>query len=102
MPIAWRPWGDAAAPLTEAARTGKPVLLSIGTAWDQGSRQMDLNVYSDPEIAEQINNHFIPVRVDADDRPDILRRYRAAATALGGQPGLPVTAFLTPAGDQPP
>ena len=99
MPVAWRPWGDAAAPLTEAARAGKPVLLSIGTAWDQGSRQMDLNVYSDPEIAEQINANFIPVRVDADDRPDILRRYRAAATALGGQPGLPVTAFLTPAGD---
>ena len=87
--VAWQPWsGDA---FDRAREQRKPVLLSISTAWCRWCHEMDRTSYADPEIAALINQRFIPIRVDADDRPDISERY-----SLGGWP---TTAFLTPSGD---
>ncbi len=68
----------------------KPVLLSISAEWCSWCREMDRTSYADPTIATAINERFVPVRVDADERPDISERY-----SLGGWP---TTAFLTPDG----
>lgn len=87
--IAWLPWSAAA--FARARTEGKPVLLCIATAWSQSCYEMDRTSYADPSIAFLINDAFIPVRVDADRRPDISERYN-----LGGWP---TTAFLTPDGE---
>jgi uncharacterized protein len=83
--ITWLPWHVRS---FERARTGgKPVLLSIVTSWSQPCREMDLTSYADAEVAAIVDEHFVPIRVDADRRPDISERY-----SLGGWP---TTAFLT-------
>jgi hypothetical protein len=87
--VAWLPWSDRA--FARARDEQKPVLLSIATAWCHWCHEMDRTSYADPEIAAFINDRFVPIRVDADDRPDISERY-----SLGGWP---TTAFLTPSGD---
>jgi hypothetical protein len=87
--IAWLPWSAEA--FARARTERKPVLLCIATAWSQSCREMDRTSYADPSIAFVINDAFIPVRVDADRRPDISERYN-----LGGWP---TTAFLTPDGE---
>ena len=87
--VAWRPWTRKA--FDEAARGRKPVLLSITAPWCQGCAVMDRNCYEQPGIAATIQRRFVPVRVDADRRPDIHDRYNLE--------GLPTTAFLTPSGE---
>ena len=59
---------------------------------------MDRESYDDPEVARIVNEHFIAVKVDRDERPDIDSRYQAAVSAISGQGGWPLTAFLTPDG----
>jgi uncharacterized protein YyaL (SSP411 family) len=83
--VGWLPWGGPA--FARARAEGKPVLLSIATTWCSASREMDATTYADPGIASLVNEQFVPVRVDADERPDIADRY-----TLGG---IPTTAFLT-------
>jgi len=87
--VLWQPWGSAA--FARARRERKPVLLSIATTWCGSCLEMDRTSYADPDVVALINDRFVPVRVDADDRPDISERY-----SLGGWP---TTAFLTPAGE---
>lgn len=87
--VAWQHWNTAA--FARARDEHKPVLLSISTVWCRSCREMDRTSYANPEIAALINDRFVPIRVDADDRPDISERY-----SLGGWP---TTAFLTPSGD---
>src|SRR5688572_24427656 len=87
--VAWLPWSAEA--FARARSERKPVLLCIATAWSQSCYEMDRTSYADPSIAFLINDAFIPVRVDADRRPDISERYN-----LGGWP---TTAFLTPDGE---
>lgn len=87
--VAWQPWSGEA--FARARHEHKPVLLSISAAWCHSCHEMDRTSYADPEIAAFINDRFVPIRVDADDRPDISERY-----SLGGWP---TTAFLTAAGD---
>lgn len=87
--VMWQPWGSAA--FDRARREQKPVLLSIATAWCASCLEMDRSSYADPEIISIINDRFVPVRVDADDRPDISERY-----SLGGWP---TTVFLTAGGE---
>jgi uncharacterized protein YyaL (SSP411 family) len=86
--VAWLPWSHAA--FARARDEGKPVLLSITATWCESCHEMDSTTYSDPSVATFINKRFIPVRVDADQRPDVSERY-----TLGGWP---TTAFLTPEG----
>lgn len=87
--VAWQPWSSAAFARARAER--KPVLLAISATWCHSCHEMDRTSYADPFIATFINERFVPIRVDADDRPDISERYN-----LGGWP---TTAFLTPDGD---
>ncbi len=87
--ILWRPWGVEA---FEAARQErKPLLLSLSAVWCHWCHVMDETTYSDPQVIAAVNQHFIPVRVDNDTRPDINLRYN-----MGGWPS---TAFLTVAGE---
>ena len=87
--ISWLPW--TAASFTRAREEGKPVLLSLAPTWCRNSAEMDGTSYAAPDVAALANTRFIPVRVDADRRPDIAERYH-----LGGWP---TTAFLTPDGE---
>ena len=81
-----------------AQRENKPMLLDIGAVWCHWCHVMDRESYDDPEIAAIVNEHFIAVKVDRDERPDIDSRYQAAVQAVSGQGGWPLTAFLTPDG----
>jgi uncharacterized protein len=96
QPIRWHEWGAEA--FAAAQRENKPMLLDIGAVWCHWCHVMDRESYDDPEIAAIVNEHFIAVKVDRDERPDIDSRYQAAVQAVSGQGGWPLTAFLTPEG----
>ena len=93
QPVQWHPWGDAAFSLAQAEN--KPILLDIGAVWCHWCHVMDRESYEDPEMAAIINEHFVPVKVDRDERPDVDARYQAAVSAISGQGGWPLTGFLT-------
>jgi hypothetical protein len=96
QPIQWHEWGEEA--FAAARRDDKPMLLDIGAVWCHWCHVMDRESYDDPEVAAIVNEHFIAVKVDRDERPDIDSRYQAAVSAVSGQGGWPLTAFLTPDG----
>jgi len=96
QPIQWHEWGEEA--FAAAQRENKPMLLDIGAVWCHWCHVMDRESYEDPDVAAIVNEHFIAVKVDRDERPDIDSRYQAAVSAVSGQGGWPLTAFLTPAG----
>ncbi len=96
QPIQWHEWGEEA--FAAARRENKPMLLDIGAVWCHWCHVMDRESYDDPEVAAIVNEHFIAVKVDRDERPDIDSRYQAAVSAVSGQGGWPLTAFLTPDG----
>ncbi|MDR7448168.1 MAG: DUF255 domain-containing protein, partial [Armatimonadota bacterium] len=96
QPVDWYPWGPEA--FEQARREGKPILLDIGAAWCHWCHVIDRESYDDPQVAAIINQHFIPVKVDRDERPDVDARYQHAVQAIAGQGGWPLTAFLTPDG----
>ncbi len=87
--IKWREWGDDA--FREALDAGKPLLLSLSAVWCHWCHVMDETSYSNEGVINYVNEHYVPVRVDNDQRPDINARYN-----LGGWP---TTAFLTPEGE---
>ena len=93
QPIDWHEWGEDA--FAKAQRENKPMLLDIGAVWCHWCHVMDRESYDDPEVAKIVNEHFVAVKVDRDERPDIDSRYQAAVSALSGQGGWPLTAFLT-------
>ncbi len=97
QPIGWYEFGPL--PFTEAEMQDKPILLDIGAAWCHWCHVIDRESYEDPAIATLINEHFIPIKVDRDERPDIDARYQEAVRLLTGQGGWPLTVFLTPAGE---
>ncbi len=96
QPVAWHQWGEEA--FVEAKRLGKPVLLDIGAVWCHWCHVMDRESYENPELAGLINELFVAVKVDRDERPDVDSRYQAAVASISGQSGWPLTAFLTPEG----
>ena len=96
QPVRWMPWGDAA--FERAQREDKAILLDIGAVWCHWCHVMDRESYEDPETAALINELFVPVKVDRDERPDVDARYQRAIQTLTGQGGWPLTAFLTPDG----
>ncbi len=87
--VEWRPWGRAA--FEEAHTAQVPVLLALGPRWCAATAAMMRGAYADPRVADLADDRFVPVRVDAEARPDIAERY--------GLGGWPTTAFLTPDGD---
>ena len=96
QPVRWHAWGEAA--FSRAQAEDKPILLDIGAVWCHWCHVMDRESYEDAEIAALINEYFVAVKVDRDERPDVDARYQAAVSAISGQGGWPLTAFLTPDG----
>jgi hypothetical protein len=96
QPVRWHPWGDAAFALAQSE--DKPILLDIGAVWCHWCHVMDRESYENPQIASLINELFVAVKVDRDERPDVDARYQAAVAAITGQGGWPLTVFLTPDG----
>jgi uncharacterized protein YyaL (SSP411 family) len=96
QPVQWHPWGEEA--FARARAEDKPILLDIGAVWCHWCHVMDRESYEDAEIAKIINDHYVAVKVDRDERPDVDTRYQAAVSAISGQGGWPLTGFLTPDG----
>jgi uncharacterized protein YyaL (SSP411 family) len=96
QPVDWYPWGDEA--FARAKAEDKPILLDIGAVWCHWCHVIDRESYENPEIARIINTHYVPVKVDRDERPDIDIRYQNAVSVISGQGGWPLTAVLTPEG----
>src|SRR5262245_4278502 len=93
-PVDWYPWGPEA--FEKARSQGKPIFLSIGYSACHWCHVMERESFEDPDIAALINEHFIPVKVDREERPDLDHIYQTAAQLMGGDGGWPLTVFLTP------
>jgi uncharacterized protein len=96
QPIDWHEWSDAA--FAHAKSEDKPILLDIGAVWCHWCHVIDRESYENAEIAKIINELFVPIKVDRDERPDVDSRYQSAISALSGQGGWPLTGFLLPDG----
>jgi uncharacterized protein len=96
QPVDWHEWGEEA--FARARAENKPILLDIGAVWCHWCHVIDRESYENPEIAAMINKLYVPVKVDRDERPDVDSRYQSAISAISGQGGWPLTAFLTPDG----
>jgi uncharacterized protein YyaL (SSP411 family) len=96
-PVDWWPWGPDA--LAEAKRTGKPILLSVGYAACHWCHVMAHESFEDDATAQVMNELFVNIKVDREERPDIDQIYMSALHLLGEHGGWPMTMFLTPAGE---
>ncbi|SDX58953.1 hypothetical protein SAMN05216215_1012190 [Saccharopolyspora shandongensis] len=96
-PVDWWPWSPEA--FAEARRRDVPVLLSVGYAACHWCHVMAHESFEDPEIARVMNDHFVNIKVDREERPDIDAVYMEATQAMTGQGGWPMTCFLTPEGE---
>jgi len=96
-PVDWRPWGPEA--LAEAKRSNKPILLSVGYAACHWCHVMAHESFEDDATAAVMNDLFVNIKVDREERPDIDQIYMNALHLLGEQGGWPLTMFLTPAGE---
>src|SRR3954465_5402697 len=95
-PVDWHPWGKEA--LERAHTEDKPILVSIGYAACHWCHVMERESFEDPQVAALMNEHFVPVKVDREERPDVDAIYMDAVQALTGRGGWPLNAFLTPEG----
>src|SRR6476620_7490981 len=93
-PVDWYPWGSEA--LERARREDKPILLSIGYAACHWCHVMAHESFENPETARLMNESFVNIKVDREERPDLDTIYMQATQAMTGQGGWPMTAFLTP------
>ena len=93
-PVNWYPWGDEA--FDTARRLGRPVLVSIGYSTCHWCHVMEEESFDTPEIAEDLNRHFIAVKVDRETRPDVDAIYMSALHAMNQQGGWPLNVFVTP------
>jgi uncharacterized protein len=96
-PVDWYPWGDEA--LARAREENKPILLSIGYAACHWCHVMAHESFEDPETAALMNERFVNIKVDREERPDVDAIYMDAVVALTGHGGWPLTAFLTAEGE---
>jgi uncharacterized protein YyaL (SSP411 family) len=94
--VDWYEWGEEA--FAQARAEDKPILLDIGAVWCHWCHVIDRESYENPQLAAIINQLFIAVKVDRDERPDVDARYQAAISTLSGQGGWPLTGFLLPDG----
>jgi len=93
-PVDWHPWGEEA--LTRAREEDKPLLLSIGYSSCHWCHVMERESFEDPEVAALMNENFVPVKLDREERPDIDAIYMEACVAMNGHGGWPLNVFLTP------
>jgi uncharacterized protein YyaL (SSP411 family) len=96
-PVDWYPWGEEA--LARAREEDKPILLSVGYAACHWCHVMEHESFEDERTAALMNEHFVPVKVDREERPDLDSVYMDAVVSLTGHGGWPMTVFLTPAGE---
>src|SRR5487761_147258 len=96
-PVDWWPWGDEA--FAEARRLDKPVLLSVGYAACHWCHVMAQESFEDPEVARLMNERFVSIKIDREERPDLDAIYQHALMLMGEQGGWPLTMFLTPSGE---
>jgi Highly conserved protein containing a thioredoxin domain len=96
-PVSWWPWGEAA--LAEAVRLDRPILLSVGYAACHWCHVMAHESFENPDTARLMNDLFINIKVDREERPDIDMVYQSALAMLGQHGGWPLTMFLTPAAE---
>jgi uncharacterized protein YyaL (SSP411 family) len=95
-PVDWYPWGGEA--LARARREDKPILLSIGYSACHWCHVMEHESFEDPVTAAYMNEHFVPIKVDREERPDVDGIYMQAVQAMTGSGGWPLTVFLDPEG----
>ena len=95
-PVDWFPWGDEA--FERARSEGKPLLISIGYSSCHWCHVMEHESFEDPAVAEIQNRHFVSVKVDREERPDVDRVYMSACQLLTQQGGWPLNVFLMPNG----
>ncbi|MCP4901753.1 MAG: thioredoxin domain-containing protein [bacterium] len=93
-PVDWHPWGDAAFKLAE--EQDKPIFLSIGYATCHWCHVMEHESFEDPEVAQAMNDAFINIKVDREERPDIDQVYMAVCQMMTGSGGWPLTIIMTP------
>ena len=96
-PVDWWAWGDEA--LAEAKRSNRPILLSVGYAACHWCHVMAHESFENPAIAAVMNELYVNIKVDREERPDIDQIYMAALHALGEPGGWPLTMILTPGGE---
>jgi hypothetical protein len=96
-PVEWYPWGEEA--LSRAREADLPILLSVGYAACHWCHVMAHESFEDPEVAALMNERFVNIKVDREERPDVDGVYMDAVVALTGHGGWPLTVFLTPAGE---
>jgi uncharacterized protein len=95
-PVDWYPWGEEA--LAAATADDRPIFLSIGYAACHWCHVMERESFEDAETASFLNEHFVPIKVDREERPDLDGIYMDAVQSMTGQGGWPLSAFLTPDG----
>jgi uncharacterized protein len=93
-PVDWYPWGEEA--LARAREQDRPILLSIGYSACHWCHVMERESFEDPEIAAVMNELFVPIKLDREERPDLDSIYMEACQAMTGQGGWPLNVFLTP------
>ena len=93
-PVAWQPWGAKA--FQEARTEQKPIFLSIGYSTCHWCHVMERESFEDDKVAEFLNAHFVSIKVDREERPDVDKIYMNFVQATTGQGGWPLNAFLTP------
>ena len=94
-PVDWFPWGEEA--FARARTVGRPIFLSIGYSTCHWCHVMERESFEDEAVAALLNGHFVPIKVDREERPDVDRLYMTAAQAMGLGGGWPLNLFLTPA-----
>jgi len=95
-PVDWYPWGEEA--LARARDEDRPILLSVGYSACHWCHVMERESFEDPETATYMNEHFVPVKVDREERPDVDAIYMEAVQSMTGHGGWPMTVFLDPDG----
>lgn len=93
-PVDWYPWGEEA--FQKARREGKPIFLSVGYSTCYWCHVMERESFSDPALAEKLNEDFVSIKVDREERPDVDDIYMLATQLMTGQGGWPNSVFLTP------
>lgn len=93
-PVDWHPWGEEA--FGKARRENKPIFLSIGYSTCHWCHVMERESFEDETVAACLNEHFVSIKVDREERPDVDKIYMSAVQAMTGQGGWPLNVFLTP------
>ena len=93
-PVNWYPWSEE--PFELAKKENKVILIDDGACWCHWCHVMDKESYDDVNIANYINDHFIPIKIDVDEMPDIDKKLQLAVSSITGEAGWPLTVFMTP------